>query len=242
MCRRPDRTHPPGDGPSGPAGTTLLAALRRTTQFCHPELAVEVLLGHGDPAGTLIELSLRAELVVLGTTGVGGNLLSLIGSVSSRVAAQAYCPVVVVPEQPAGPAVDPTIEVGIADTAAGAAALRFAFDEARRRGVSVTAVRAQATGRGTAQPTNAPLPPDEAALPAALVSCRQQYPDVPVRVLLSRTDPAEAVLRASQHAELVVIGAHHSEDRWSSRLGPVPQTVLHHTNCPVVLIGTPHQH
>lgn len=202
----------------------------------YPDVAVEQLLGHGNPAGTLIDLSALADLVVLGTTGGGSNLTSLIGSVSARVAAQAHCPVVIVPEQPMLPTVraaDRAIVVGIADTAAGRAALDFAFDEAARRRIGVTAVRGW-------QPADAAEPAD-GQLDTLLTDWYRRYPAVPIHPLLLPVHPAQAVLQAARTAELVVIGAHHSDDHWSSRLGPVPQTVLHHTQCPVVLVGTPYR-
>lgn len=246
------------------AGSMLLDEFGWQLRIRHPDVPVELLLGHGDPAGTLTDLSAMTDLVVLGTTGAGSNLLSLIGSVSARVAAQAHCPVVVVPEQPtmdAARSSHDTIVVGVSDTAAGMAAMRFAFEEASRRGVSVTAVRAWQVDAFTQpdaltpidalppidawiteQPeasVDSPPPAAERRLEAELAGFRQQYPNVPVKPLLVPARPADAILQAARTAVLVVIGAHHSENRWSSRLGPVPQTVLHHTSCPVVLIGTP---
>jgi nucleotide-binding universal stress UspA family protein len=210
----------------------------------YPDVPVELLLGHGDPAATLTDLSALAELVVLGTTGAGSNLTSLIGSVSARVAAQAHCPVVIVPEQPALPparTAERTVVVGVSDTATGRAAIRFAVAEAGRRGVSVTAVRGWQSGAN--DPAAADDSPGQAAaqLEALLADWQRQFPAVAVHPMLLPTHPAQAVLQAARGAELVVLGAHHSDNPWSSRLGPVPQAVLHHTSCPVVLIGTPHR-
>lgn len=231
--------------PAQGGSSVQLADLAAATRAGYPDLAVKTLLGHGDAADTLTDLSALAELVVLGTTGFAGNLTSLLGSVSSRVAAQAHCPVVIVPRQPAMRSdARPTIVVGIADTAAGELALRFAFDEARRRRASVTAV--QAWYPDEAGPTPA-LGAGEAAeqaelerqLLAKLAAVQAEYAGVLATASLQPGYPAEVVMHAARDAELVVLGAHHSDNRWSSRLGPVPQTVLHHTSCPVVLVGTP---
>jgi nucleotide-binding universal stress UspA family protein len=159
---------------------------------------------------------------------------------------------VVVPEQSAMNRVrtaQDTVVVGVSDTAAGIAAMRFAFDEASRRRVSVTAVRAwhsdaSANGDGSnaeqrAAAPDSPPPAVENQLETELAGFRQQYPNVRVLPLLVPASPADAILQAASNAVLVVLGAHHSENRWSSRLGPVPQTILHHTDCPVVLVGTP---
>ena len=53
-------------------------------------------------------------------------------------------------------------------------------------------------------------------------------------------EPAEALLRAAQDAQLLVVGCHHSDDRWSTRLGPVPTSILHRSPCPVVVVGAAH--
>ena len=58
-----------------------------------------------------------------------------------------------------------------------------------------------------------------------------------LRTVLADDDPAEALLRAAQGAQLLVVGCHHSEDRWSTRLGPVPTSILHRSPCPVVVVG-----
>jgi nucleotide-binding universal stress UspA family protein len=50
-------------------------------------------------------------------------------------------------------------------------------------------------------------------------------------------EPAEALLRAAQGAQLLVLGCHHSDDRWGSRLGPVPTSILHRCPCPVVAVS-----
>jgi nucleotide-binding universal stress UspA family protein len=50
-------------------------------------------------------------------------------------------------------------------------------------------------------------------------------------------EPAETLLRAAEGAELLVLGCHHSDDRWGSRLGPVPTSILHRSPCPVVAVS-----
>ncbi|MDQ2894415.1 MAG: universal stress protein [Actinomycetota bacterium] len=213
---------------SDEAGSVLLRELALGTQLRHPRLAIETMLGRGDVIATLVELSGLADLVVLGTTGAGGNLASLLGSVSQRVAVHAHCPVAIV-----GPGVRPlfpadresAVVVGLSPTPAGLAAIRFAFAEADRRGVRLTAVRA-------GEPRAAAS--DDAELDAG----RERYPRVALDVIATLADPVTALLREAAGAGLLVLGAHHSEDRWSTRLGPVPQSLVRHTSCPVVLIGS----
>ncbi|MEU8168949.1 universal stress protein [Micromonospora sp. NPDC049004] len=90
-------------GPGGAAGapdeqTAVEEALepwRRT----FPELDITLDLVAGSPAGTLIESSRSAQLVVVGSRGRGGLAGMLLGSVSQQVIQHAGCPVAVVRER-----------------------------------------------------------------------------------------------------------------------------------------------
>ena len=60
-----------------------------------PSVTVQAIFGM--PAAALIEASKDADLLVVGSRGVGSFTRLLPGSVSSQVIHHAYCPVVVVP-------------------------------------------------------------------------------------------------------------------------------------------------
>jgi nucleotide-binding universal stress UspA family protein len=59
----------------------------------------------------------------------------------------------------------------------------------------------------------------------------------PLEIVHADDEPAESLLRAAEQAQLLVVGVHHSDERWSTRLGPVPASVLHRSPCPVVVVG-----
>src|SRR5699024_4949707 len=117
--------------------TKELARVR--AQFADVQVRGE--LTTGDASAVLIEASHRASLVIVGARGLGPLAGRLLGAVSQKVAAHAAGPVMVVreeaPTEMPGPVVvgadpaDPAVEV-----------LRFAFEEARRRGVGVVVVAA----------------------------------------------------------------------------------------------------
>jgi nucleotide-binding universal stress UspA family protein len=61
-----------------------------------PSVSVESSVVEGRPAKILIDLSGSADLLVVGSRGVGGFTGLLLGSVSQHVAAHAQCTVAVV--------------------------------------------------------------------------------------------------------------------------------------------------
>lgn len=67
----------------------------------HPKLTVETSLMEGRAAATLIELSESADLVVVGSRGLGAFAGMVLGSVSSHVVTHAHCSVVVVRDKQA---------------------------------------------------------------------------------------------------------------------------------------------
>ncbi len=226
-------------------GEKLLAEHAAAASARQASVPVTSVLRKDAPADALIELSGDAALVVVGTHGRGGIVSSILGSVSYRVAAHSHCPVAVVPEQPRlrvqAPA--PRIVVGISSARSGRFALEFAIDEARRRNATLVAVRAWG------EPDDSLLAELDATvadrwkaragehLHADLAALTTEYPDVTIEPVLASVEPAQALLRAARDAQLVIIGCHHSDDRWSTRLGPVPSAILHRSPCPVIVVG-----
>lgn len=67
-----------------------------------PDVEVTERVVQRRPAGTLVELSHGAQVVVVGTRGRGGFKGLLLGSVSQQVLHHAACPVLIVPRRAAG--------------------------------------------------------------------------------------------------------------------------------------------
>jgi nucleotide-binding universal stress UspA family protein len=225
------------------AGRRLLDAELIAASIRQPGVPVTSLLSHAGAADALIDLSAGADMLVVGTRGDSGFTSTMLGSVSTRAAAHSHCPVAVVPE---ALALRPEslllpIIVGASSSAAGRLAFEFALAEAQHRGARVMTVCAaqvqdptgadQAAGRGA--PRRQTLP----ALTPDLQQIHERYPDVVIEPRFVRAEPSEALLSCAHHAQLLVVGCHHSDDHWSTRLGPVASAVLHRSPCPVVVVG-----
>ena len=67
----------------------------------HPE-SVTVSAVHGFPVQELVNASKEADMVVLGSRGMGGFTRLLLGSTASQVVQHAHCPVTIVPPEDRG--------------------------------------------------------------------------------------------------------------------------------------------
>ncbi|MEU4291649.1 universal stress protein [Kribbella sp. NPDC026596] len=212
-----------------------------------PDIKVITTLVVGSAAPTLLNEAQDADLVVVGSRGVGGFHDLLVGSVSATVAAHAPCPVVVVHPHRDGAAFtsSPTgrIVVGVDGSEVSAAAIRFAFQQAARRDVGITAVHAAMTTRqhpSLRVPADIVDQIDRLLLAEAMESKRVLFPGIDVRTKLVHGHPAQALIDSSAGAELLVVGSHGRGGFAGMLLGSVSQAVLQHAGCPVAVIR-PHR-
>ena len=75
----------------------VLSKAKREAQNRKPELKISTMFEKGEPAEKIVEVAERGnfDVIVIGSRGLGGRV-SALGSVSSRVADNASCPVVIV--------------------------------------------------------------------------------------------------------------------------------------------------
>ncbi|MDG5806112.1 universal stress protein [Streptomyces ossamyceticus] len=215
-----------------------------------PDVKVTSLIVPEEPEYALVREGREATALVLGARGRGGIAEFLLGSVSLGVAAYATCPVVVLRGQPDGrrPVTHGRILLGVGEEAHGAEAVRFAFEEAERRGAVLEAVRAwrcpahEATDHPLLAGEPARLHEQHAAetLEAALDGVAAQYPTVRVHRRTAEGPARKVLLNASADADLLVVGARRRpEHRVGLQLGRVAHTALHHAACPVAVV--PHR-
>lgn len=229
-------------------GEDALAEARDRVASQAPWVEVETSVARRPALDALMHASRDAELVVVGTRGRGALGALGFGSVSSRLAARAPCPVVVVP--PASPTLldHGSIVVGLDGSAHGDAALRFALAEAAHRSVRVVVLHTY-----------------HVTLPGAIQdpyldwrAAEQEYWDaqtlaqesvgralaatglaVPVVARAVAGRPTDVMIKAARLAALVVVGSRGHGALHSLLLGSVSQRVLHHATRPVAVVRAP---
>ena len=231
------------------------AASGLAERYPHLELTAEQVTGHA--ADVLTDLGKEAELLVIGTRGLGVVAGFLVGSVALTTVAHVPCPVVLVRagtteedarRQPAG---DPATPGPYRDVVLGAELYRpcdelfaFAFEAAARRGAPLRVVHAWnpplvygidpiAVDTGLATE----LAEESArALKDALRPWRGKYPEVEVNAQALVGRPARHLLEAASDASLVVVGRRNRRSPLGFHLGPVTHAVMHHSTAPVAVV------
>ncbi|TWJ22500.1 nucleotide-binding universal stress UspA family protein [Micromonospora endolithica] len=212
-----------------------------------PGLEIEARQVAGGPGATLVEESRHADLVVVGSRGLGGFTGLLLGSVGTQVAGHARCPVLVVRPtdeqlpaegQPPGGGrihVDGPVLVGVDGSESAELALAYAADEAARRGTTLVLAHVAPPDEGT---------PDDSAvlLDSAEAAARATHPDLVIGRQVWRADrPEQALVDASGEVALVVVGSRGHGGVAGLLLGSVSQALVQHSRCPV-LVAHPYGH
>jgi nucleotide-binding universal stress UspA family protein len=223
------------------AAERLLAEAETRARSLAPTIKITIQLIAAPAVSAMLRQAEDAELVVVGSRGLGGFTGLLLGSVGVALAAHAVCPVVVVHhgrdasrQTSTGPVV-----VGV-DGLASAAAIRFAFHAASRRGVGLIAVRSWVAPMRAHEAAPVPIDRIEESerqlLVQALQGVRRTFPDVHVECKLVHAHPGEALVIESAGAGLVVVGSHGRGGFAGMVLGSVSQAVLQHAACPVAVV------
>lgn len=220
------------------AGATLLERESADLLKRFPELRVEADLSDLSPAQALNRLSSESALLVTGSRGYGGYPGMLLGSVSSRLAAHAHCPYVVVPD--ASPT-DPRNEVvvglkpGDPDTL-----IRFAFTAAERYGAKLQVVRAWSPHDALypLEPARAPEHVVTASVEDLLRPLEPYFPGVETQITAARAHPVTSLVEASRGARLVIVGRRH-RGPLSVGAGTVVDNLLEHSHAPVAIVPPP---
>ncbi|GAB3899556.1 universal stress protein [Kibdelosporangium lantanae] len=231
-------------------GRRMVAEAAATAQEVAPGITVTTEVTVGSPAGQLVGRSASADLVVLGSRGLGGFTGLLVGSIAIAVATHGHCPVVVVRTAKEGGESrrDAPVVVGVDGSRTSDAAIGFAFRVAASRHAPLLAVHTWVD-----PPVEAvwglPLTEEEweaiqstelKRLARRLAPYRDEYPDVRVEQVVVCDRPAHSLLDLSKNAQLVVVGSRGRGGFRGLLLGSTSQALIHHAECPVAVVPATH--
>ncbi|PRC43574.1 universal stress protein [Mycobacterium sp. ITM-2017-0098] len=201
---------------------------------------VDVELRHDGVVVELTTASEHADLLVIGSRGLGPVGGAVLGSASRTLLHHAHCPVVITKEGVVR-STDHTLPIllGVDGSPASENATAFAFDEASRRGVDLVALHAWSDAAVF------PLPGTDwhhheqqghEILGERLAGWQERYPAVKVHRRVVGDKPARALIDECKHAQLVVVGSRGRGGISSMLLGSVSTAVAESAMTPVAVI------
>ncbi|MFE7777181.1 universal stress protein [Streptomyces sp. NPDC057445] len=233
---------------------SLLGATEQRVRARRPDVETTLEEVEDAPARVLVAAASDAELLVMGSHGLGGVGGFLVGSVGQEVVGAAKHPVVLV-------------RPGYGEDAAGAGAggapggegrrkvvlgldvrdvqdelLEFAFDFAARHSAPLhivhswrfPAVHHHTAASGGGEADRGTEAEKESALSEAVRPYRDRFPGVKVSEEAAPGRAGSHLVEAASDAGLVVVGRRRSAS--GAHIGSVTHAVIHHAPCPVAVV------
>jgi len=206
-----------------------------------PNLEVHEVFDYADPREVLLQLSMNATMLVLGSRGRGQLRSLLLGSVGVALIRHAQCPVVV--HRPGNPGtVRNGIVVGADASEDSLPVLEFAYRVASLRKLPLSVLYSHwdiQAGTIGAYPDSNSAAQEEAervAVAESVAGLAEKYPDLNVSIQMAHGRPQEVLLRSGERMNLIVVGAHQANRAAQMVFGSVSVAVVEHANCPVAVV------
>lgn len=218
----------------------VLALTQQRVRARRPDLEVTVDEIEDAPANVLLAGASDAELLAVGSHGLGSVRGFVVGSVGQEVVADAKRPVVLV--RPgygeAGKAAvggngPGKVVLGLDVNEVHDELLEFAFDFAGRHSAPLEILHSR--HRSFLHHSTAAEDPDtQSALSGAVSPFRARFPAVELTEVAAQGRPAEHLVEAATDARLVIVGRRRAAK--GSHIGSVTHAVIHHASCPVAVV------
>ncbi|MCB0931788.1 MAG: universal stress protein [Mycobacterium sp.] len=238
--------HPPTTLDRSAEGDAALAAVETAVRSEYPDLELRAEPVKGSVISVLKEASRSARLLVVGS---GASDHRVLGGHAVRIAHRAVCPVVIWRQPLAKRTGKPLpVIVGVDESDGSTRSLAEAFDVARGLRAPLTVVHMWEIGAAVGMGDlggqgNMDWPllnllqsqqrqkMDELVAPLA-----REYDNAHVTKVFQDISPAKGLSELSREAQLVVVGSHGRGGLADSLLGSVSQSVIHHAECPVLVV------
>lgn len=211
------------------AGSTVLVEAREVLEQQTDLPDVEYALLEGSVLARLEEESRVAACLVVGADDLSWFDRLARVDVARQLATHASCPVVVVPAHPVQDGPEGRVVLALDGATAARGPLAYAFARARERDGTLEVLHA-----GPPDASVGEAEAHRANIGEVLAGWIVEYPDVRLVVTSVRDEPEAACARATEIAELVVLGQSHHPVPWLSR--PIAKRVLRAAHCPVAVV------
>jgi nucleotide-binding universal stress UspA family protein len=208
---------------------TSLHGARVAIEAMGKSVKIETEILRGQPGAILVSESDDAEMICVGSVGIGRYARALLGSTATEVAEKAHCPVAVIrsqPDQP-GPEIN-WIVVEVGDAPERDTVVDQAMREAQLRKLPVLAI-----GTARADAADADTPSHE--LDNRLWPWRRWYPDVHIYPVTTGESVARFLESNNDLVPLVVIGGADA-GQLARIVGPHDHPVFRHTESSALIV------
>jgi nucleotide-binding universal stress UspA family protein len=220
-------------------GRRLVDDAERLALGIDPGMEISKSVKAGGRVGVLVDAGEHASAIVLGHRSGALPDRVLTSSTTTGVAARAHCPVISVPDSWVEGVDVGRVVVGVDESDAAHDALDLAFREARWRKARLVALHAwklpmvyqDMRYAATIEPDWMAPAADE--MDKALAPFRETYPDVAIEVEFQHEFAGPALVRATEHADLIVVGRRGHGALWGIYLGSLGRMLIREGKCPV---------
>jgi nucleotide-binding universal stress UspA family protein len=208
-------------------GETALRIASAAVDATGKPVKVETAILQGNPAQTLIAESRDAEMICVGSVGIGRLARALLGSTAAELVEGAHCPVAIIRTQRSQAKPDSAlIVVAINDSPDNDDVVEQAMAEAKLRHAPVLAL-------GVLQKDSGDMPSDE--LDQRVECWGRRHPGVKIYAGATRADIADFLAVMDRTIQLAVIGSTDA-DQVARLIGPHHHPILGHAECSVLII------
>jgi len=208
-------------------GQTALRIASAAVEATGKPVKVETAILQGDPAATLIAESRNAEMICVGSVGIGRFARAFLGSTAAELAEAAHCPVAIIRTRQSQPKPDSAlIVVAVNDSPDNDDVVEQAIKEAQLRQAPVLAV-------GVLRKDTGDMP--NAELNRRVQRWSRRHPGLKIYAGATRTDIADFLAVMDKTIQLAVIGST-DVDQVARLIGPHRHPILGHAECSVLIV------
>jgi nucleotide-binding universal stress UspA family protein len=188
---------------------------------------IETEVRRGPASAVLVEASRDAEMICVGSVGIGRYARSILGSTATELAEQAHCPVAVLRSNSDQPPPDINwIVVRMTDTPGNDAVVKYAAWEATLRRAPMLILG----GRPEELTENA-----DGAFERRVQDWRQRHPEVRVYPVTTKHAIASFLRTNDERVQLAVISGAEA-DQLAKLVGPSGHPLFQHPECSVLVV------